>query len=117
MSSPHDGLSGAVCMIEQLVPVGQECVALTHCCTDQGGVFWTKQPGLAAGSVQVGVGPEERLVRPCLVPTHQQLAARSLEEASDIGYETDEEDVSQAWTVQGLVNARMSWGRGSQLHI
>lgn len=90
LPSPHDGLSGAVCGVELLVPVGQEGVALAHCIADQRRVFWAKQPGLAAGCVQVGVGPEERLVGSSLVPTHQQLSARSLEEATDVSCETDE---------------------------
>lgn len=89
LSSPHDGLSGTIRLVEQLVPVGQERVALTHSFADQSCVFWTKQPRLTARGVQVSVGPEERLVSPCLVPAHQQLGARSLEETTDIGYETE----------------------------
>lgn len=88
-SSPHDGLPGAVRVVEHLVPVGQERVALTHHFADQSRVFWTEQPRLATGGVQVGVGPEERLVSPRLVPAHQQLGARGLEETADIGYETE----------------------------
>lgn len=78
-----------MCVVELLVPVGQEGVPLANSFTDQRCVFWAKQPGLTAGGVQVGVGPEERLVRPRLVPTHQQLSARSLEETTDVSYETD----------------------------
>lgn len=102
--SPHDGLSSLVCVVEQLVPVGQEGVALAHHLTNQCCVFWAKQPGLAAGCVQVGVGSEERLVRPGLVPTHQQLSARRLEETTNVSYETDEVSVkSQVWDVQSLI--------------
>lgn len=94
LSSPHDGLSSAVCVVELLVPVRQEGVALAHRFTDQRRVFRTKQPGLAAGGVQVGVGPEEGLVRPSLVPTHQQLGARRLEETTNVSCETDGVSVS-----------------------
>lgn len=83
-SSPHDGLPGAVSVVELQVPVGQQGVALAHGFTDQRRVFWTEQPGLAAGGVQVGVGPEEGLVRSCLVPTHQQLRVRGLEETTNV---------------------------------
>lgn len=89
MSSPHDGLSSVFCVVELLVPVGHEGVALAHRFTDQRRVLWTKQPGLAAGRVQVGVGPEEWLVCPRLVPAHEQLRARRLEEAAHISCETD----------------------------
>lgn len=107
---PHDGLSGVVSGIELLVPVGQEGVALAHSFTDQGCVFWAKQPGLAAGCVQVGVGPEEWLVRPRLVPTHQQLGARRLEETSNVSYETDEGQCQcQIGAVQSNQNRQTSW--------
>lgn len=92
-SSPHDGLSSLVCLVELLVPVGQEGVALAHRFTDQRCVFRTEQPGLAAGCVQVSVGPEERLVSARLVPTHKQLSAGRLEESTDISCETDEVSV------------------------
>lgn len=85
--SPHDRLSSAVCLVELLVPVRQESVALAHCITDQRHVFWTKQPGLTARSIQVGVCPKERLIGSSLVPTHQQLRARGLEEATNISCE------------------------------
>jgi len=89
LCSPHDGLSCAVCVVELLVPVGQQGVALAYRFTDQSRVFRTKQPGLSAGGVQVCVGPEERLVRSSLVPTHQQLGARRLEETTNVSCETD----------------------------
>ena len=88
MSSPHDGLSGAVGVVELLVPVRQERVALAHSFTDQSCVLWPKQPGLTARRVQVGMGPEKWLVSPGLVPTHQQISARRLEETSDVSCET-----------------------------
>lgn len=71
-------------MVELLVPEGQEDVALSYDVTDQFGVVCTVQPGLAAGRVHVGVGSEERHERTSLVPTHQQLGARSVEEAANI---------------------------------
>lgn len=76
-------------MVELLVPVGQEDVALAHHLTDQRCVDWTMQPGLAARCVHVGVGPEEWHVSPGLVPTHQQLSAWSVEETANVSYETD----------------------------
>lgn len=76
-------------VVEQLVPVRQEGVALANGLTDQSRVFRAEQPGLTAGRVQVGVGPEERLVSPRLVPAHQQLGAGRLKESTDVGYETD----------------------------
>lgn len=85
--SPHDGLSGAVSLIELLVPVGQKSVALANRVTDQRHVLRTKQPGLAARGVQVGVSPEEWLIGSGLVPAHQQLRARGLEEATNISCE------------------------------
>lgn len=74
-------------MVEHLVPEGQEGVALTHNVTDQGRVFGAVQPGLAARCVHVGMGPEERHVATSLVPAHQQLCARSVEETADVGCE------------------------------
>lgn len=100
LCSPHDRLSSAVGLVELLVPVGQEGVALTNCFTNQCCVFWTKQPGLTTGCVQVGMSPEEWLVRPRLVPTHQQLSARGLEETTNISYEMEEVNVSHVWAVQ-----------------
>ncbi len=97
--SPHDWLSSLVCMVEQLVPVRQEGIALAYSLTDQCSVFWTKQPGLAARRVQVGVGPEERLVRSCLIPTHQQLSAWRLEKTTNVSCETDRQVVES-----GLMN-------------
>lgn len=76
-------------MVELLVPVGQEGVALAHNITDQRGVRRTVQPGLTARRVHVGVGPEEWHVRPSLVPTQQQVSAWSVEETADIGCGTD----------------------------
>lgn len=75
-------------MVELLVPEGQKGVALTDNVTDNGGVFCTVQPGLTARRVHVGVGPEERHVTPSLVPTHQQLGARSVEETTDVSCKT-----------------------------
>lgn len=86
---PHDGLSGLVGVVELLVPVGQQGVALAHRLADQGRVLGAEEPGLSAGGVQVGVRPEERLVRPRLVPAHQQLGARGLEEAADVSCGTE----------------------------
>lgn len=74
-------------MVEHLVPEGQEGVALTYNVTNNGRVFGTVQPRLTAGRVHVGVGPEERHVATSLVPTHQQLRARGVEEAADVGCE------------------------------
>lgn len=86
--SPHDGLPSRVRVVELLVPEGQKGIALTDNLTDNGGVFCTVQPGLAARRVHVGVGPEERHVTPSLVPTHQQLGTRSVEETTDVSCET-----------------------------
>lgn len=94
--SPHDGLSGLVCVVELLVPVRQEGVALAHRLTDQCCVFRSKQPRLTARCVQVGVGPKEWLVCPSLVPTHQQLSAWRLEEATNVSYETHR----QKWRIK-----------------
>ena len=72
-------------VVEQLVPVGQQGVALTHRLPDQRRVLGPKQPGLPPGRVQVGVGTEERLVRPRLVPANQQLRAGRLKEPAHVG--------------------------------
>lgn len=80
----HDGLARVVGVVEQLVPVGQEGVTLADSLPDQSSVFWAKQPGLPAWGVQMGMGPEEGLVSPCLVPTHQELSTGRLEETTHI---------------------------------
>lgn len=85
--SPHDGLASGVRVVEHLVPEGQEGVALTNNVTNHVGVFGTVQPRLTPRRVHVGVGPEEGHVAPSLVPAHQQLRARSVEEAADVGCE------------------------------
>lgn len=87
--SPHDRLSSAVCVVELLVPVWQQCVALAHSFTDQRCVIGTKEPRLTARSIKVGVGPKEWLISSSLVPTHKQLSAWRLEEATNISYETE----------------------------
>lgn len=71
-------------VVEQLVPVRQEGVTLADSLPDQSSVLWAKQPGLPAWGVQMGMGPEERLVRPRLVPTHQELSTGRLEETTHI---------------------------------
>lgn len=71
-------------VVELLVPEGQEDVALSYNVTDQFSIFNTVQPGLAAGCVHVGMGSEEGHERTSLVPTHQQVRARSVEEATNI---------------------------------
>lgn len=83
-----------MCAVEQLVPVGQEGVALAHGFTDQCSVFWTKQPGLAAGRVQMGMGSIEWLVSTRLVPTHKQFSAGRLEEATDVSCETERDIIA-----------------------
>ena len=100
MSSPHDRVSSLFCVVELLVPVGQEGVALAHRFPDQRCVLWTKQPGLTARCVKVGMGSEERLVRPCLVPTNQQLRVWGLEETAYVSCETEEQSVSHVGTIQ-----------------
>lgn len=83
---PHDRLAGLVCMVELLVPVGQESIALADNIPDNSSVLRAKQPRLTSGSVQVSMCTEERLVGASLVPAHQQLSTGSLKEATNISY-------------------------------
>lgn len=83
---PHDRLASLVGVVELLIPVGQEDVALSYNVTDHFGVVKTMQPRLAAGCVHVGVGSKEWHERTGLVPTHQQFSAWSVEEAANISY-------------------------------
>lgn len=82
-------------MVEHLVPEGEECVALADYVTNHGRVFGTMQPGFTARRVHVGVGPEEGHVATGLVPAHQQLSARSVEEAADVGCEEQKRQLSR----------------------
>lgn len=83
---PHDRLASLVGVVELLIPVGQEDVALSYNVTDHFGVVKTMQPRLAAGCVHVGVGSKEWHERTGLVPTHQQFSAWSVKEAANISY-------------------------------
>lgn len=94
VSSPHDRLPSLVCVVELLVPVGEEGVALAYGFTDECRVFGTKQPGLTPRCIQVGVCPKERLIRPRLIPSDQQLRARSLKEAAHIRWNIHEPRVT-----------------------
>lgn len=85
-------------VVELLVPEGQEDVALAYDVTDQLCVVRAVQPGLAAGRVHVGVGSEEGHERTSLVPTHQQLSARSVEEAANVSYDRERGTRSAAHT-------------------
>ena len=71
-------------LVEAEVPVGQQGVSLAHRIPDQSRVLGAEQPGLPPGGVQVGVGAEEGLVSPGLVPAHQQLLPGGLEEPPDV---------------------------------
>lgn len=84
-SSPHDRLTSRVRVVELLVPVGQQGVALTHYFTDQLGGVRAMQPGLTSRCIHMGVGSEEWHVSPCLVPTHQELSAWIVEETTNVG--------------------------------
>lgn len=73
-------------MIELLVPVRQEGIALADNFPDESSILGAKQPRLTSGGVQVGVCTEEGLVGASLVPTHQQLSTGGLKEATNISY-------------------------------
>lgn len=88
--SPHDRLASVVGVVEELVPVGQQGVALSHGFTDQCCVLRTKEPWLTPRRVQVSVGPEERLIGTSLIPAHQQLRIGRFEEAPDISWVIEE---------------------------
>lgn len=83
---PHNRLASPVCIVELLVPVGQQSIALTDSIPDDSSVLRAKQPRLTSGGVQVGMCTKERLVGASLVPTHQQLSTGGLKEASNISY-------------------------------
>lgn len=87
MSLPHDRLASALGVVELQVPVGQKGVALTHSLPDESCVVRAKKPGLPPRGVQVGVGTEEGLVGPRLVPTHQQLRTGSLKETPHVSWD------------------------------
>lgn len=57
-------------VVELLIPVGQEDVALSYNVTDELGVVEPLEPRLAAWCVHVGVGSKEWHERTGLVPTH-----------------------------------------------
>lgn len=90
--SPHNRLSGAVCVVEKLVPVWQESISLAYRLPDEGGVLGSEQPGFPAGCVYVSMCTEKRLVSSRLVPSHQKLSAGMFKETTNI-----------------------SWGRGRQV--
>lgn len=73
-----------VCVVEELVPVGQESVSLTYGLPDESRVFWAEQPRLSARGVEMSVSAEEGLIRSRLIPSDQQLGAGMLEESTHI---------------------------------
>lgn len=83
---PHDRLAGPVRMVELLVPVRQESIALADSISDKSSVLRTKQPRFTSGGVQVGMCTKERLVGTSLIPSHKQLSSGGLKEATNISY-------------------------------
>eukprot|EP01136_Pigoraptor_vietnamica_P001289 Opistho-1_new@27719 len=81
---PHDRLARNRRFVEERVEQRQQLVARNHGLANGKLCGVVKEPRLAAARVEMGVRAEERCVGARLVPAHEQLGLRVLEEAADV---------------------------------